>query len=296
MVLKATLDYVPRMKWSSFKLANAVVAIAVCSLAVSALADRPNPYQTIIDRNVFALKPPPPPPDPAEQNVAPPAPLATVKLTGITSLFSKKKALLEITPAPGKPPVKPILEEGERSESVEVLSIDMDKNTVTIKNGTLLTNITFEVVKSPAPAAAPVPGLPGIPGRPIAPVPVPPAPAADTGFNTGSGRRGVSLSGGATPEPTITPAAPALPTAFPAGAEGFRSIPSRQVRTPQPQPQVQDPVGSYVAIETMRHTGTGPPMPPTPLSGVADNLSDQQTPYRGPPQLPRRGPPPIPGR
>ena len=66
---------------------------------------RSNPYQPIIDRNAFGLKPPPPPPD----NTPPPPVVlpAKVILTGITSLFgpASKRALLEITEQePGKPP------------------------------------------------------------------------------------------------------------------------------------------------------------------------------------------------
>src|SRR5205814_3342893 len=71
-----------------------------------------NPYQAIIERNPFGLKPPPPPPDPAPP--PPAAPPAKVVLTGISSMFGVR-ALLEITEAePGKSPTtrKPILKEG----------------------------------------------------------------------------------------------------------------------------------------------------------------------------------------
>src|SRR2546422_2759852 len=62
---------------------------------------KPNPYQTIIERNPFGLKPPPPAPDPT-----PPAPLtppSKVVLTGFTSISGPPRALLEITEQePGK--------------------------------------------------------------------------------------------------------------------------------------------------------------------------------------------------
>src|SRR3954462_2463736 len=98
---------------------------------------KPNPYLSIVDRNPFGLKDPPPPPDPTP--VAPVVPPAKVILTGITSLFGppSKRALIEITEQePGKPASvrKPILREGEREGSVEVLSIDLEKNLVHIKN------------------------------------------------------------------------------------------------------------------------------------------------------------------
>ena len=80
---------------------------------------RANPYQAIIERNPFGLKPPPPP----QEVVAPPPPVLQGKviLTGISSLFGVR-ALLEITEQePGKSPTtrKPILKEGERDGSIE---------------------------------------------------------------------------------------------------------------------------------------------------------------------------------
>src|SRR3954462_2303284 len=125
------------------KALNKMVCCLATAAAVLALADRAsaeakaNPYLSIVDRNPFGLKPPPPPPDPTP--VVPLVPPAKVVLTGITSLFgpTSKRALLEITEQePGKPANvrKPILREGERDGAVEVLSIDLEKNLVHIKN------------------------------------------------------------------------------------------------------------------------------------------------------------------
>ncbi len=61
-----------------------------------ALADaKPNPYQAIIERNPFALKPPPPKQETTPAPVV--VPLGKVVLTGITSLGPAPRALLEIT-------------------------------------------------------------------------------------------------------------------------------------------------------------------------------------------------------
>ena len=57
-----------------------------------------NPYQGIVDRNVFALKPLPPPPEPPSDK--PPTP--EFYLTGITTILGNKLALIRTTPAPGK--------------------------------------------------------------------------------------------------------------------------------------------------------------------------------------------------
>src|SRR5688572_18158868 len=163
------------------------------SAGVDAWADTSvNHYEMIVERNPFGLKPPPPPPDPSEINKPPPTPPATVELTGITSILSSKRALFEIIPGPGKPMIKPILAEGERIESVEVVSINVDKNEVTVKNGGLITNLTFKVAKSGPTPAVPVPGT------------IPP-PAAPTQAAS-SGRYNVMVGGGNT---SVTPDSPA---------------------------------------------------------------------------------------
>jgi hypothetical protein len=228
------------------------------------LADtKENPYAAIVDRNPFGLKPIPPPPDPST-NAPPPvaAPPATVELTGITSILSQEKALLEIVPGPGKPMIKPPpMSVGERVESVELVAIHMDKNEVTIKNGSLVTNLTFKVSKPTAgnPALAAGAGLP--PG--LTPPPLHQA-APQSGFAQPNGRNSVMVAGGAPP-----PVAP-NPTPFGAqsigatAADGLRTIPSRNIRTtaPQAQPSVEE---HYIMTELNRNNH-GLPVPGTPLN------------------------------
>src|SRR5262245_33977200 len=200
-----------------------------------------NPFGAISERNVFGLKPPPPPPDPST-NAPPPvaAPPAVVELTGIISLFSSTKAIFEIVPGPGKQMIKPPpMAVGERIESVELLAIHMDKNEVTIRNGTLVTNLTFKVSKPPAgnPALAAGQGLPQALTPPLHQA------APQQGFGQTGGRNSVMVAGGA-------PTTPANPNPVPFGsqsigataAEGVRSIPSRNIRTtaPQAQPTVEE--------------------------------------------------------
>src|SRR5688572_1338751 len=158
------------------------------SAGVDAWADTSvNHYEMIVERNPFGLKPPPPPPDPSEISKPPPTPPATVELTGITSILSSKRALFEIIPGPGKPMIKPILAEGERIESVEVVSINVDKNEVTVKNGGLVTNLTFKVAKSGP--SAPTGAVPGSIPPPVNPGAVPAVPTQSSyNQNQGSGR------------------------------------------------------------------------------------------------------------
>jgi len=241
-----------------------------CVLALSAMlqaqADSTsNPYQPIIERNAFGLKPPPPPGSDAPPP-PPPAPLAKVTLTGITSMFgpSSKRALLEIVEQePGKAavPRKPILREGERDGSVEVLAIDLEKNQVKIRNGTVETNITFDVQKT-----ASAPGVPGVPHvLPTNPAPPPlntafpnPGAGAVNPANPAAGGSGVTVFGATqpaqaagTPPPGVTTyGAPGAATydartAAGVGAQGGLRIPPRQVRTdlmnqpPLPPPPVK---------------------------------------------------------
>ncbi len=56
-----------------------------------------------------------------------------VRLTGVVSLGPLRSALVEIQPAPGKSPIKPVLAVGERVEGVEVVSIDDRQGTISVK-------------------------------------------------------------------------------------------------------------------------------------------------------------------
>ena len=216
-----------------------------------------NPYQPIIERNAFGLKPPPPPGSDAPPP-PPPAPLAKVTLTGITSMFgpSSKRALLEIIEQePGKAalPRKPILREGERDGSVEVLVIDLEKNQVRIRNGTVETNITFEVQKAASAPAVPNP-LPVHPPPPPLNASFPGAanpatataatPATSSGVTVFGATQPTAPGAGTPPAGVTTYGAPAAATydatkpATAVGAGGGLRIPPRQVRTDLMTPPV----------------------------------------------------------
>jgi hypothetical protein len=296
MVTKEAIRYVPRvnlMKRAAITLGATTLVAGTCA---SLWADaKVNPYDGIAERNPFGLKPPPPPPDPSENAPKPPpAPLATVDLTGILNILGPPQALLEIVPGPGKPMIKPVLREGERVESVEVVSINIEKNEVTIKNGNVTTNLTFKVAKSgPANPAPPQPGVvPGLAPKPGVPTPAP----AQTSYNQGSGRYNVMVAGGssaATPAATAasygglqnTAGTPNYGGVNPAGATlsggtdaVFRSIPSRNIRSATPQPEADPAVSRLQNFEEIEHNRAVnylksqvsgrpmPPLPPTPLT------------------------------
>jgi len=236
----------------------------------SAVADaKANPYDAIVERNPFGLKPPPPPAPPEDPaSKLPPAPLATVEVTGITSILSSKRALLEIVPGPGKPMLKPILSEGERVESIEVVSINVEKNEVTIKNGGVITNLTFKIAKSTPGPTAPGSLPPPVPGS--VPPPIPP----QTTMNNYGTSRGVMMGGGA-PAASPADAAGALGTV---GGNGFRSIPSRALRANlQTQLSAEESVLQLEqnrALNQQISQSTGirlPPLPPTILTPQPEN-------------------------
>jgi hypothetical protein len=300
-----------------FGLLTGVVAFVGTSGVVAA-DTKPNPYDPIVERNPFGLKPPPPPPDPSTNAPPPvPTPTAQVEVTGITSILSSKRVLLEVIPAPGKPMLKPILSEGERIESVEVMAINVEKNEVTIKNGNIVTNLTFKVAKSTGPTAAPP--IPGVVPPPAVPTPMPAPVQTSYNQSQGSGRYAVMMAGGNSSTPqNPNPAVPnaygssanfgnpglsgGTPAATGGGAtDGFRQIPSRNIRTATPQNANPDAAVSreqqYRSMEQQRLVNEAvsqisgkqfPPLPPTPYT-PADAPAG-----RTPPPIP--GFPPAPGR
>src|SRR5687767_5187747 len=156
----------------SFKRFGCVVAIGTFAIALvrgnvetnpTANLDA-NPYATIADRNPFGLKPPPPLALPPEQT-PPPVPMAQVTLTGLLSTFGEPRVLLEIVEdaktGGGQPKRPPPMREGERHGTVEILSIDVVKNSVRVRNAAVETNVSFPIAK-----AGPAPGGPGVPGAP----------------------------------------------------------------------------------------------------------------------------------
>jgi hypothetical protein len=276
-----------------------VGALTLLYVAEMARAEvKPNPYQPIIERNAFGLKPPPPPPDPTPP--APPAaPPAKVTLTGITSMFgpSSTRALLEIVEQEaGKAatPKKPILREGERLGSVEVVSIDVEKSVVKIRNGGIETNLTFEVVKSTSPApgapvtypaplnpgASPIPAFnPAAAAHPAgAPTIISPGASYDS---SGRGSGVTIVGGGNSPSPTTGIQPPnALGTAAPGGSNpygvggygavpGSTFVPQRPVRTDNsataaPQAMTADQAALLQRLHNEINQGKGfPPIPTT---------------------------------
>lgn len=121
-----------------------------------------NPYRHIPQRNVFALRSPQPQTAKVQQ---PAPPLPQVRLTGITTIFGDKRALLEVRLAakPSEPAREQryILTEGKRGGPITVLEIDEKANTVKVDNSGTISVIGFDKPKVAPPAATPGPQPPG---------------------------------------------------------------------------------------------------------------------------------------
>jgi hypothetical protein len=196
--------------------------VIVAGFSLGAFAEvKDNPYQVIIDRNPFGLRPPPPPPS-TEPPPPPPVPALEIKLTGITTLLGPPRVFLEFTdPTTKKTDRPPPLGEGDPyKDGISIVSIDAENGRVRIKNGDAESTLDFDkngIKPGAVAAAAPVPH-PGLPGNPIPPVPGFPG-AAPAGVPVATGPARGAIVGGATASVAPTP------------ATGLGGLPPRPVRT-----------------------------------------------------------------
>ena len=199
-------------------------AVALVGSSLVAFADvQENPYQVIIDRNPFGLKPIPV----VVNTVAdtnPPPPAVEIKLTGISNLGGDPKAFLEIVNTQTKKTERPRpLGIDDSDMNIKILSIDAEKGLVRVRNGDAESTLDFEKngIKPTATAsAAPVPPSGLVPLHPV-PTPGHPMPVAVPGA------RGAIVAGnnGFTQHGTANTAVPN--TMFSSGAG---AVPSRQLR------------------------------------------------------------------
>lgn len=216
-------------------------AILAGSAALTCADVKDNPYQVIVTRNAFALKPPPPP-APTTPPEPPPSPVE-VLLTGISTLSGQPKVLLQVTDKGpgkgGKTEYFPPLPEGDKQGRIEVVRIDAEKGLAVIKIDENEKTLTFEK-DSPKPSGgAPAPGASAAPTPPGIPVPrpagIPPTPAAAATTLGGSGGGGVLVGGNTASIPApVAPTPGAVVTPTTAGASTFTSssgFPPRTLRT-----------------------------------------------------------------
>ena len=101
-------------------------------LTFSTLAATENPYQTIVQRNVFGLREPPPP------ALAPPVPIpedtTELLLTGVVDFRVHRWALITCSEH-GKAPRSYTMGVGRREGNLELLDIDAKAGTVRVLRG-----------------------------------------------------------------------------------------------------------------------------------------------------------------
>jgi hypothetical protein len=303
------------MKHSGTMLVWMAGSLALCIGAKAVTSENTeNPYQSIVDRNVFSLKPAPTPVDPAEANK--PQTLK-ITLTGITTILGNKRVLMKTAPPPGKPGEAPkteqsyILTEGQREGDIEVIEINDKLGSVKVSNGGSMQTLTFEKdgAKLPAtPAPAAVPGAP----LPNGAAPVPGLPVARPGVMPAAGNPGSFQLPTRVPR-LPTPGAQASAANFGVGNMGQGGAPSvpglylpgnstTPVQT-QSQPVVATPQMSLeeqaIMIEANRQAG-GPGaalLPPTALTPHATPNTPTSSGQNSPgPMLPMPGRPMQPGQ
>ena len=214
-------------------------ALALSAAGKAAVVDDSRgPYQGIVERNVFNLKPRAP--DVAPEPPAPPPP--KIKLNGIFTILGKKQTGLTVSIPPRPPdPAREesfILVEGQRKGDIEVLQISEAGGMVKVNNHGTIQFLNF-TNDGPRLAAAPPP------------IPSPGAPPMPASMNPNPG---------ALP-PGVAPSA-------------IRTIPTRTMRLPQvpggaqpvsPNAQMPPP-GGYPVSYPAAVQPTGAPSPENQLS------------------------------
>ena len=104
---------------------------------------RGNPYQSIVERNPFGLRAIPAPTAPA-MPTPPATPLPEIKLTGVTTLLGRSKALFQYEDKQTKKVEFPSpLSEGQTYKTLTVLHIDVANARVRIRNGDKESTLDF---------------------------------------------------------------------------------------------------------------------------------------------------------
>ncbi len=308
------------MKHGERTLVCTLAAFAMCTAAnaITGTGDASgSPYQSVVERNVFGLKPPPPPPDP-EANKPPPPKMF---LQGITTFGGTKRALLktQMPAKPGEPPKGEqsfVLAEGQREGDIEVLEIDAKGGTVKVNDFGTITTLDFEhngiktVAAAPVAGAAPRPagGLPAPGANPFTPAGGAQSPPTTRPMRLPrpAGAAASFESGGATP--AYASGTTAYGGGTPSLGLGGTTVPLYGSTSAQTQPQPQAAASptselsaeeQFLLVEANRERTQQlglkvPPIPPTPLTPVTSPTTAPTTTQPNMPPLPRPGQPLLP--
>jgi hypothetical protein len=248
----------------------AVLALAA-GLVAPVVLQANTPYDVIVERNPFGLKPPPPP-GPVEPE-KPPEPPAGLDLTGITTFEGEKRAHFTVKSKDGKTPPEPkTFREGQRQDQIEVISIDAEKGAVRLRNSGIETVVSFETHGAKVPVGAvPIPTPPGSPLIRPAGIPGIPQPPGMP--------QGIGVNPAAPAIPTRSIRVPPLPQGAPQGsgitvpnasggiADAGNGSPAAQPNNLTVEQVLLLMEANRIYDNLQRERGIPvPPMPPTPLT------------------------------
>ena len=123
--------------------------LIVCVAAKATGGDAANPYQRIVQRNVFGLEPA----NRTEPNPPARVELLPITLTGVTTILGKKQALMTVQAHPFR---SYILGEGESDGDIEVLQIDIEAGAVQLSHRGVSITLTFAKHGPRLPDSAPL--------------------------------------------------------------------------------------------------------------------------------------------
>jgi hypothetical protein len=226
-----------------------------------------SPFQVILIRNPFGLRPVPTNVVVVTQTSAPPA-QENVNLSGITYVGGKKRAWMVI-PAGGprtNTATFSMAVGDPEFEGVKVEHIDVRRGVVQIRKQGVPTTLDFENhgLAYSGPVAVTVPGAAGRPGR----VPVPGQPRPGVPTPNAAVRAGVP---GSVPSASVNRTGGNVP-----GGNNSQVIPARAIRT-SPEVDVEQPVDPatqalQMKLQEIRARQSGIPFPPMPpVSGLVDD-------------------------
>jgi hypothetical protein len=252
-------------------LISTVGIVFTCATAWAITAD--NPYQGIVDRNVFGLRAPPPPPDPNEVNKPQPPKITP---TGLTTILGNKRVLFKVQ-QPARPPEPAkeqsfIMTEGQREGQIEVLEIDEKAGSIKFNNYGTVVTLTLEKdgpkqSNTPPPGGVGAVGAYGVPQQHANNLAVPAGGAGTVTTFGGSSSAGLQNI----PQRSIRSAGSMTP-GQPGFSGGIAAPGGYQTQIPQQQQQLsREEQVLMMEIErerTKQHVASGdlPPLPPTELT------------------------------
>jgi hypothetical protein len=123
------------------------IIVTLGCLQIARASQDANPYLSIVAHNPFGLVPTPSP-DIQDAKISPPE----ITLNGIITIFGDKRALFKVRESPAEEK-SCLLSEGERDGDIELLSVDVQRSTVTVNNHGVTQTIAICKTVLPSPGA-----------------------------------------------------------------------------------------------------------------------------------------------